>query len=310
MLHIPLAVNLLNPEGFDLLPNVVKLAQHPNIPTIVEWSPLDFSQAQSGHWIYLITLGLILVSQAISPRPMNFSRLMVTLAFVIGPLFQQRMLIWWLMMVPWLIAPLCKDLRVVVPRSWRLSATTGSFRKTLIGVVLVLICVSWSGLFQLAIGRDPLPLGSSATRATVWKLAFELKKGGTMPELAAALKSYPQQRFRGRIFAQDSLSDFLLWALPEKAPILVYNHAHVFPEEIWQHQITVLSGGPGWASLLDRYQINLVVVDPIGWPKLAAALRENTDWTVLLDESASQSTRMQGGIANTKLLIALRKSPL
>jgi hypothetical protein len=318
----PVAVGILNPHGFELMSGVLQLARHPNIHTISEWSALNFSETQGGHWIFLVTLGLIVLSQVLSPRPLTFSQLIVMLVFVIGPLYQQRMLIWWLMLVPWFIAPLWKNTLAIVPRTLYIAGGTPSFRKTLIAGVLGVICLTWSGFFQLLLQRDPLPLTTSLTRATPWRVAFQLKHGVGLPPLAFAVKTYPKHRFEGRIFAQDSLADYLLWALSEKtsetapdkefkkAPILVYNHAHVFPEEVWQHQIAILSGGPGWTSLLDRYQVNMVIIDPIGWPKLAANLREDTNWNVILDEATSDSKPLQGGVANTKSLIAVRKMPL
>ena len=318
----PLAVGVCNPHGWQIYPGILQLAKHPNIRTVSEWTPLDFSQPTGGHWIYLGTLMVVVLSQIISPRPLRFSRVLVLIPFAVGPLFQQRMIIWWMLVWPWLVVDLWHDAAAVVPRFWRGLASVASFRKTLIGVMLVLIGISWSGFFQFLIWREPRPLKKpgtdpsvwpiavSVTHATVWPIAMQLKEGTGLPVLADALKGYPHQRFQGRILAQDMLADYLVWSLPEKAPVLVYNHAHVFPETVWQDQITVLAGRPSWDAVLGRYQVNLVVFDPVMWPELAHRLRDDSAWRVIIDEGQNPTNDRRPDAFRGKLLVAVRKQPV
>jgi len=306
----PIAMGLLNPHGFEMYANVLQLSRHPNLRTITEWAPLDFGELLGGSAIYLIVLGLVVLSQAVSPRPIPLSRLLVLLAFAVGSLYQQRILVWLLMVTPWVVAPLWKHALALVPRSRFPARSVASLRKTMIAGALILIGFSWSGFCQLITGRDPLPLGASVTHATLWQVSLELKQGGAMPPLADALKAYPNKRFEGRIFVQDCLADYLMWSLPERERLLVYNHAHVFPEEIWQHQLTILSANPGWASLVDRYQVNLIIFDPLAWPDLATQLRADRSWAILLDEGVAGSEPQLVAVHNMKLFVALRKQPI
>jgi hypothetical protein len=306
----PLAVGVFNPHGWQIYHGIQQLAKHPNIRTIAEWAPLDFSQPTGGHWYYLGTLVALVLSQVISPRPLGFSRVLVLIPFALGPLYQQRMVIWWMVVCPWLMMDLWRSSAAVVPQFWRGVHSVASFRKTLVALLLIMVCFSWSGVSQLLVGRDPLPLEKSVTRSTIWPLAMHLKDGTGMPALGEALKQYPQKRFQGRIFVQDMLADYLVWSLPPIAPVLVYNHAHIFPEAVWQDQITVLTGKPSWDAILDRYEVNLIVFDPAMWVELAQRVRADAAWQVILDEGQHPSQDRGPNAFRGKLFIALRKQPI
>src|SRR5262249_26035156 len=157
---------------------------------------------------------------------------------------------------------------------------------TLIGMMIVVAAVAWSGPFQLLIGRDPLPLRTSVTHATLWQLAAELKDGQEMPTLREALKNYPRHQLQGRMYVQENYADYLIWSLPEKAAILVYSHAHLFTEPVWHDYTEVNAAEPGWEQILRRYQVNLIAIDPgVAW-RLAEKLRQDSDWAVVLDDGS------------------------
>ena len=126
--------------------------------------------------------------------------------------------------------------------------------------------------FHLLFGRDPTPLALSTDHATLWALAWQIKYGGGMPTLAQALQEYPGQRFGPDVGASRSCR-FLVWSLPEKAPVLVYSQAQHFSEAHWQRQITVLKNSPGWRVILYRYEVNLIAIDCRIHPEFAQALR-------------------------------------
>jgi hypothetical protein len=252
----------------------------------------------------------VALSQLVSPRPLAFSRVLVLIPFALGPLFQQRMVVWWVIVVPWLTMDLWHSAAAVVPRFWQRFRSVPSLRKTMMAAVIVMIGVSWSGAFHLVIRRTPAPLQATATHSTLWPLSEQLNRGNGMPELAKALQSYPDQKFRGRIFAQDMLGDYLMWSLPGKAPVLVYNHAHVFPEGVWQDQITVLSARPSWNTILDRYQVNMIVFDPQMCHELAGKVREDSRWQIVIDEGIGRPANPSPTVFNGTVLIALRKQPI
>jgi hypothetical protein len=106
-------------------------------------------------------------------------------------------------------------------------------------------------------------------------------------------------RYAGRVFCSEVQGEYLLWALPADAPVMMYNHAHLFPPEYWDECLTVKAGGPGWWEVLDRYRAGVVVVEADSHPRLCDGLRKDPGWRVVVDESSAP--------ARARLFVAVRK---
>ncbi len=103
---------------------------------------------------------------------------------------------------------------------------------------------------------------------TPWRLAAQLQlaadqKKPVLPKLAKALRDqgYPGGQFTGRIFAGETLGDYLLFTLRPGTELLAYNHVHLFPRAYWQDIMTALFGSPGWWDVLNRHGVNLIVIE-------------------------------------------------
>jgi hypothetical protein len=304
------AIALLNPHGPFLYLHTLALARNPNVATLEEWQPLDFSAAFGGHWGYLAALVLLVATQALSPRAFSPTQVLLMLTFGVVPCFQQRMMIWWLMLVPWLMVPLWAAASERLPANWRALRSVPSFRKTLLAALLVVVVLPWSPPVRWLIAGRPRPLDQSVSRGTPWKLAAELTAspgaGEWLPALHRELQEhYPGGRYTGRIFASETQGDYLVWALPAEFPVLAYTHVHLFPPEHWQACMTVKSAEPGWWEVLDRYRVNLVIVEPDLHPDLAGRLRLDPGWVIVQDEGGDRAKPDP----RTRLLIALRKRP-
>src|SRR5262249_39258611 len=141
--------------------------------------------------------------------------------------------------------------------------------------------------------------------ATPWEVARQLTDppdpAGGAPALAAALRQdYPEGRFTGRVFATETVGDYLIWALPRDLPLLAYSHGHLFPPEHWQDFLDVENGMPTWREVLALRRINLVIVEPALHPRLAALLRSDQEWLVVVDEQDDPAKRDP----KTRLLVA------
>jgi hypothetical protein len=310
-----LAVALLNPHGPRLYLYTLQLAKHPNIPMLEEWKPLPFHWDVGGHWAYLFLLLLLLASQALSRRALSPTGLLLVASFGIFPLLQQRMLSWWVMLVPWLLVGLYSPHSAAGQDAQQADGgrrVAGSGYKTLLAGFLLFLALLWTPPVQWLRARGPQPLDRQLAPGTPWRLAAQLKsdpddKTKPLPELAAALRaSYPGGRFHGAIFPSEAQGDYLLWALPADYPVLLYTHVHLFSPRHWQECWTVKTGGGGWWEILDRHGVNLVVVEPERHPDLAEALRADSAWQIVLDEAGLS------GKPNpmTRQLIALRKHPV
>jgi hypothetical protein len=77
--------------------------------------------------------------------------------------------------------------------------------------------------------------------------------------------------------------DYLMWALAPDIPV-TYSHIHLFHPDYWEELGIVGQGRPGWWDILDKYQVNLLVVEAEFAEDLRKALRNSPEWTIVIDE--------------------------
>jgi hypothetical protein len=305
------AIALLNPHGPRLFLYTLQFGQNPNIAAMLEWQPLDFQMEVGPQWGYGLLCVLAIATQIFSPRLLSPTSLLLCAVFGLFPLAQRRMLGWWIVLVPWIVLPEWAEIGRRLRWSWLHYQSQASGAKTLLAASLLVLALLMAPPLRFLRGGQPRSLDRSLSLGTPWQLSAQLTASPGekpyYPELADALKrSYPQGRFHGRIFASETLGDYLLWALPADYPVLMFTHAHLFPPEHWQECLTVLRAEEGWQEILDRHGVNLVVMEVEEHPQLTEAIKGDTTWRVVVDE-----TGLQRKIdPRTRLLIAVRKAPL
>jgi hypothetical protein len=311
------AVAVTNPAGPWVYWNVVQMGTHPNVLAMDEWQPLTSPAAGGAVWLYVAMAALLLGLALWRRRCYPLTALVLIAVFGLQPLRHQRMMVWWLMLAPWVALTLVRRPTV----AWSGDhATTGeaagwrtpSLRKTLIAALLVVTVVLWSVPVQDVVSGQPMPLRRSLTAATPWPVTAQLlapdgAADDQVPALRAALAGrYPGGRFTGTVFASETLGDFFYWHLGAETPVFIYSHVHLFSAQQWEDCREVRYGRPAWRQVLDRHHVNLVVVEVERHQKLRELLREDADWVIVLDETDSPLKPDPRG----RLLVALRKQPL
>jgi len=305
-------IAMLNPSGPMLYRNTLRMASHYNVQTMDEWKPLAFRPglATSGSWFYLATLIAVVATQLLSPRRFSAPQILLVLFFGIQPCLHQRMLIWWFMVAPWVVLPhwaaIAQRFRFW-PEHW---SSIPSFRNTLLVAGIAVMALTWLPPIHWLMGGEPTELKRSLSTGTPWRLAAALTSPGSSdPESLlppAVLQSYPEGRFVGRIFASESLADYLLWTLPPEQSLLVYSHVHLFPPAHWWDCLLIKFGTVPGKTALDRKGVNLILVEAELHPYLRAWLVQSPDWTVCLDETGLTSKRDH----RCRLLLAVRNKPI
>lgn len=320
-------VGLLNPYGFDFFARTLKFASHPSLQGGVnEWKPLSFhwgwgEDAYTGlHWIFIASLLGIVLTQLASPRAIPPDRLVLLLIFGVGLALQQRFAIWWAIIVPWVLMPRWAELAKHWPEKWTPKPSVPSFRKTAIALALMFALFMWSlpagwfvtGPTALAKVAEIPNQPYSLSPGTPWELALEVKHpGSTNAPWAKAMteilkQNYPNGAFTGSIMATPMQGDYLMWALAPDVPV-TYSHMHLFHQDFWMELGIVGRGDPGWWDVLDKYRVNLVIVEAQYAQKLRDQLRKTKGWTILLDET---DDAVKKPISLTRQLIAIRNKPL
>ncbi|MCE9534486.1 MAG: hypothetical protein K8T89_25695 [Planctomycetes bacterium] len=302
-------VAILNPHGPMLYWYVITFSDRPNVRDLNEWRPLLFRAGPGPHWIYIFSWILIFFLWVLS-RFSKIPYVVAALPFGVWPLFQERAMIWWLMLTPWLFAALAPIVARRFHWDERFSVSSPSFRKTILAGGVFCLFLLWIPPVQWLLRGKPQILEKSASAATCWRLGLELQaspetRGRWMPALANALKTYPEGRFQGRIFSSESLGDYLFRVVPRGAEVMIGTHAHVFPVAHWRTSMAIKYALGDWRGWLAARRANLVVIEPDLYPELAKALRADPDWQVVEDESNTNPRRL-----GDRKFIALRKSPL
>ena len=244
----------------------------------------------------------------------------VLLIFGLGLCLQQRFAIWWAMLVPWVLVPQWVELAKHWPERFTPAASVPSFRKTAIAVAVVFALFMWSSPAGWFITGGPTALGPSAADSNIpfslsvgtpWELAREVRNpGSTEAEWAKPMaeiirKNYPKGQFTGTIMATPMQGDYLMWALAPEVPV-TYSHMHLFHPDYWNELAIVGQGRPGWMDVLEKYRVNLIVIEAQYGPRLKEQLQKTAGWTIVLDETDDAKKPL----ALTRQLIAIRNHPL
>ena len=306
------AVAFLNPYGPGLLKRTLELSSHPTlVGGVSEWRPLMFEWSAGWHWVFLLSLAAVGLTQLASPRPFPTGHTFLLLAFGLGVALQTRFVIWWAMLVPFVLVPRWAELLA----GWRAGRPAGapaSLRKTALAVLVAWAFFMWTGLGGWATGGAPLPPETSVSLGTPWQLARQLRHptdagAAWNAELAAVLRdNYPGGRFVGTVMATPMMGDYLMWELAPDVPV-TYAHMHLFPPSYWEELGVVSRGSPGWWEVLDRYRVNLLVVEAEYSGGLRDQLRKAAGWKIVVDETGDAAAKPN---ALTRHLIAVRVRPL
>lgn len=305
-----LAVAVFNPYGPDLFKRTIDLSNHPSLVSAVgEWKPLAFVWTMGWHWVFMASLLGIAWLQTAVKTPMKPGRLFALLVFGAGVALQNRFVIWWAMVVPWAVMPQIAELFAGRDRRLAnrvLAWDVPDFRKTLLAGLVGVVGFLWSVPGNWLLHGTPTGVESSVSAGTPWRVARSVAgKDHGEPALDEALKAYPGGKFRGAILATPMQGDYLMWALSPQVPV-TYAHIHLFPPDFWEELGIVGQGRPGWWDVLEKYQINLLVVEAEFAEHLRAELQKSPQWTILKDETGD-ARKME---KLNRQLVAIRKKPL
>lgn len=305
------AVACLNPHGPKLYWLIATFSSRPNLQQLNEWRPTELRSGGPGFWPYVVSWLLVVVTFSLSSGGRGWV-FVTALPFGLMPLLQHRMQVWWLPLACWFVAAngpiLARRLGVVawipsLPRNFMATFLIGIF---VLGAVLLSPPLQWLWRGQ------PRTLDRTLSAATCWQLGLELNaepkhRGRWLPKFAEVTRTYPEGRFSGSVYATETLGDYVLTVAPAEAPVLLYSHAHVFSPAHFQACMDAKFAVGNWRQWFIDNRVNLVVIEPDLYAKLAGHLRKDPEWQVVIDDSGS--SKGAGNPFNRKL-IAIRRKPL
>lgn len=235
----------LNPIGVKLLPAVLGFSGHAALDGISEWRTMTLDSLSGA--LFVVSLAATCLVLYWSPRRVWTFEILLLLVFGLASLTAIRMLAWWAIAWPWVIAPhaaaawvLVRPARVEDPDEHAAPVPM----RTFVAVVIVVLALLWSPpIFGLA-GGKPRGAESVMAKETPHRLAEEIAG----------------RNLTGRFCSPMDWADYLTWRTHGALEPMVYSHVHLVDGPTWQdfHRIRRLDAG--WQQVADRHGIRYLVL--------------------------------------------------
>lgn len=263
-------LGIFHPSGVWAVTDVLAMGANLAVRTQDEWRPLWSNQSYFPIILWLVSVfwcGWGLYLAWIAEKRIPWQCLIPGMAFMMLPLMHQRLLVWWFLMAPILVAAAFKpeDDAEAMPRAGR--GWLMIFMAMVVAVVLSGPADSW---------RSGSSDGSRVAAATPWNLGMALRD--------RIKPLVPNQVARGRVFASESLGDHLVWRWSPRAPVLLHSHVHLLTPEHYQACLGIKFGRSGWEQQLAQWGVDLVLVEALMHPVLCEKIRVSDGWNVVVDE--------------------------
>jgi hypothetical protein len=256
---------LVNPYGIGIYRYVGLTSNRAAERLIDEWVPPSLDQ-----WIglaFFVSLALMMVLFAATwlrrGRRPTVKELCLCGIFLVLASRSVRMVAWWLLVTAPVAASLISDL---LSRE-RLEQTDEVERSP--GTVIVFGLIVLATTFCLPALQSHNPL-------------LQLTRSGprTEDDLEAVHQHMNANVGSGRIFSRFEWGEYLGWTCPPRYSIFMDGRIEIYPDQVWKEYTAVTCGFDDWQRILDRYQVNCLVLDEEYHAKtgLLARVRQSSDW--------------------------------
>lgn len=256
-LAVAVAGCCLNPLGPAIFPAVADFSKGEAMKSISEWRTLDLKSLTGV--LFIASIGLTwLVSQR-STRSWTALDLLLLVGFGLLCITAMRMIQWWAMVWPWVIAPYAQSAWTALfaeaeaadqPAEAELDEpVTLVEQPSTVGTLLVLAAVFAALL--LAPPSHSLLSGKSRGLAAVTSddtpiyLAEEVARRGGLP---------------APFVAPIDWADFVVWGSHGQAKPLAYSHVHLVDDNLWKDEQQILVGAGDWIERCDARGVKYLVL--------------------------------------------------
>lgn len=250
---LTLLATLVNPFGPGIWSYALGLATSPIVAGLAsEWQPISPTSVPG--LLFLVAVVAAIILAVCGPVRLPWPTLVWLLALALLAVRAERAIVWWSMAAGVALAPTIARLRLSTPRERR------SPLNAVLIAALVLVCFA----------------------ALPWWRAGADEGAGLLTDAPADLTAQLEGRLAGetRAYVSQPWASWVEYALPE-VRTFVDSRFEVVPAAAWEDYVRIAAGAPDWEARLERWQIDLVIVDPAREPKLAAALAAAPGWDLV-----------------------------
>lgn len=280
---------LFHPTGRGALADTVAMGANRAVRIQDEWQPLLSNRSAVSKLLWSASVFWWCWAMAMAARRGRFpwACALTGLPLALAPLAHQRLLVWWYLAAPILVARAFppEEEPETQPRAWQ--GWAGIAAGVAAAVAISGPAMAWSR------GTPSKNLMAAATPRVV----AEALRGTVRP-----MQPDPPA---GRIFVSESLGDYLAWSLGPRAPVLLHSHVHLLPPEHYDACLNIKWARPGWDRQLAAWGADLVLVEAEFHPLLRRELVKHPDWVVVRDDTGVAAIDPRA-----RMLLAVRRGGL
>jgi hypothetical protein len=249
----------VNPYGWEVYRYVGITSSVANARRIDEWLPPGLQLFAGKMWVASVLLVLLLF--ALPGRRPKANEVSLVLCFLPLSCGSIRMAAWWLIIVSPISAGLLMALvRKFIPKEKVIEKPTW-------GAALTLLILAGAAVACVPTFQQHNPI-------LAW-MGRTYRPEDDLERLTLRLK----QEKPGRIFSRFEWGEYLGWSLAPDYKIFMDGRIEIYPDEVWQEFSAITRGRADWERILNRYDVNYLVLDSSGFnADLLPQVRESADW--------------------------------
>lgn len=237
-----------NPYGYDLLRFAAGFSANTNLDCISEWRPMTVYSFSGVLFFGSLVVSAVLLRR--SRRPISATEILVATVFGTLALSAIRMLIWWALVWPWVVAPHAaaasrrRSEDSAVREGQTHQEPAEAVQRLLFAGLIVAGVIWWAPpTHALCSGRA--------------RQDESILSSDTPEKLAAWIQSH---RIEGRIFAPMDWADYLVWRTHGAVEPLVHSHVHLIAADVWRDFLLLDQGTSDWKHVAESYGLKYLVL--------------------------------------------------
>jgi len=250
---VSLIVPLATPWGWSVYRYLWDLARSPIVRRVItEWQPIWSRPIAAFVFVIVCATGGIVIARCARRAP-TFEEAATFLLFTGLAVWSQRNVLWWSVAVPPLAGGLLAGWRP--GGEWSRAAT-----RVAVGCLAVLVVV---GAWRIATKPESQLLTEAPSGITAW------------------LEAHPESG--GHVFAE-WWGWWFEYAVPSE-PMFVDARVEIFPQEVWSQYGAIVDAEGNWMQVVDRWQIDTIILARDHHPGLETALRADGSWSLAYEDA-------------------------
>lgn len=269
--------SLVNPYGLDLLIATAQFGGNPNLKDVIEWYPLKLIDLEGIG--FAISIVVLIVALRHSRQRVGVTDVLLLAIFSVAVALRVRMNGWFAPVLTLTVLPHLADianrLSRGAPARHRTADPQSTTEQPAPKYTLTLVCglLVWT-TFAFSPISHPL-LGGKGRQPD------QLYNHGTPRALTQYLRENPPP---GMVFGPQWWGDWLAWDGPPEMRIFMTTNVHLVPNRVWRDYLRVARGQYGWGSVLDRYNVDTLIVHKELQEGLTRQARGSSDWHVVYED--------------------------